>query len=126
MRVSNRRVISHIPAKLASLGFDLEPWLQALEGGRPWPPALAPDEPLFRNEADRIAAASLEHDRWMADRRVNGWSASTKKDVTRKEHDCLVPFDQLRDADKAYDFGVIDWLDKYLPRRPDGLRRMPK
>src|SRR5205814_1982099 len=53
MRVSNRRVVSHIPAKLASVGFDLEPWLAVPDEERPWPPPLAPGALLFRDEAER-------------------------------------------------------------------------
>ena len=114
LRVSNRRVVSHIPAKLASLGFDLEPWLTLPEGQRRWPPRPAAGERLFRDEADRLAAARLEHERWMADRRVNGWRYGPKRDNERKIQPYLIPFDDLPEAVQAYDYAVVDWLGRYL------------
>ncbi|HEY5072225.1 MAG TPA: RyR domain-containing protein [Caulobacteraceae bacterium] len=123
MRISNRRVVSHVPAKLASLGFDLEPWLAMPDEARPWPPALAPDEPLYRGEADRRLIAVLEHRRWTADRRVNGWRYGPTRDNSRKIHPDIVPFDELPKEVQTFDFGVAEWMDAYLPRRPGGLTR---
>ena len=123
MRVSNRRVVSHIPAKLATVGFDLEPWLALPDEDRTWPPALAPGETLFRNAAERTSLALLEHERWMADRRLNGWRQGHRRDNARKIHTNFLPFDALSEAVKSYDYQVVDWMDGFLPRRPGGLGR---
>ncbi len=123
MRVSNRRVVSHIPAKLASLGFDLEPWLATPDADRPWPPPLSPGAILFRDDVERTRMAALEHERWMADRRLNGWRQGHKRDNARKLHTDLVAFDELSEAVKSYDYQVVDWMDSFLPRRPGGLQR---
>lgn len=123
MRASNRRVVSHIPAKLATLGFDLEPWLALPDEERPWPPALAPGVALFRSGAERTRLAVLEHERWMADRRLNGWRQGETRDEARKVHTDLIAFDDLSERTKAFDYAVVDWLDCYLPRRPGGLER---
>ncbi len=123
MRVSNRRVVSHIPAKLASLGFDLEPWLATPDADRPWPPPLAPGAVLFRDDAERTRMAALEHERWMADRRLNGWRQGHGRDNARKLHTNFVAFDELSETIKSYDYQVVDWLDSFLPRRPGGLQR---
>ncbi len=123
MRVSNRRVVSHIPAKLASLGFDLEPWLRLPEGQRPWPIIIDPDEPLYRDEADRRATAMLEHRRWAADRQLNGWRFATVRDNRRKHHPDLIPFDDLPQSIQDHDYRIVDWLDGFLARGTGGLRR---
>lgn len=122
MRASNRRVITHIPAKLASMGFDLEPLLLEPLERRLELPALHPDHPLFRGDNDRQICAELEHRRWMADRQLSGWRLGAR-DNRRKYHPDLVPFEALSDAVQAFDYGVNDWLDLILPRRPDGLKR---
>jgi hypothetical protein len=121
MRVSNRRVVSHIPAKLASLGFDLEPWLAKPDDERPDLPELG--EPLFRDGSDdRLATAILEHDRWIADRYLNGWKPGARNN-DRKVHDCLIPYDHLTPDKQAYDLGIADWLAATLPVQEGGLRR---
>jgi hypothetical protein len=116
-------VVAHVPAKLASLGFDLEPWLQLPEESRPWPMPLDPAEPLFRDEVDRRATAVLEHRRWAADRQLNGWRFGAVRDDRRKHHPDLIPFDELSEAIQAHDYKIADWLDTYLPREAGGLRR---
>jgi hypothetical protein len=123
MRVSNRRVVSHVPAKLASLGFDLESWLSSPDGERRWPPSLAAGEPLYRNGADRTATAILEHRRWMADRRMNGWRYGPTRDNDRKIQPYLVPFEELSEEVQAYDYGVADWLEDYVQRAAPGVLR---
>ena len=123
MRVSNRRVVSHVPAKLASLGFDLEPWLRLREEERPWPIPLDPAEPLYRDEADRRATAMLEHRRWAADRQLNGWRFGEVRDNRRKHHPDLIAFDDLSQDIQDHDYKIADWLDGHLPRIAGGLRR---
>jgi hypothetical protein len=78
---------------------------------------------LFRNPAERTRLAILEHERWMADRRLSGWRLREARDNARKIHTDLVPFEDLSEAVKGFDYAVIDWLDSYLPRRPGGLDR---
>jgi hypothetical protein len=125
MRASNRRVVGHIPTKLAALGFDLDPWLALPDEERPWPPPLAPGAALFRDDAERTRLAVLEHERWMADRRLNGWRQGATRDNARKIHTDFVPFDDLSETVKGFDYAVVDCLDSYLPRRPGGLERLP-
>lgn len=123
LRVSNRRVLNHLPAKLYSLGFDLEPWL-AGPGVGVGLPALAPDEPVFRDRDERQALAELEHRRWMADRRMNGWRYGPIRDDKRKFHPDLVHFDQLPAEVRDLDFAIVDWLIDNMPRAPGGLTRV--
>jgi hypothetical protein len=123
LRVSNRRLLTHLPAKLAGLGFDLEPWLAMSDDRQPWPPVISPDEPLFRDEAERRALAELEHRRWMVDRRMNGWRYGRVRDDRRKFHPDLVPFDDLSPEIQAFDYAIADWLSTHLPRGEGGLIR---
>ncbi len=121
LRVSSRRVVTHVPAKLASLGLDLEPWLRTPDDERPWPPVLARDETLYREGArDRRAAAALEHARWTADRHVNGWRHGLEQDNSRKIHVALTPFEDLSDEFKAFNFAVADWLETLVKVRTEG------
>jgi hypothetical protein len=127
-RLSNRRAIAHTYAKLHDAGFDLRPWLAT---ARPWDelPALAPGETLFRNEAELMRLAELEHERWNADRRLLGWRLGEsadepgKQDRLRKLHPCLIDFADLPPDIQRYDIELIRELDQMLPRKKGGLRR---
>jgi hypothetical protein len=122
-RISNRRIVSHLLAKLVSLGFDLEPWLRIPADERIWPIPIDPSEPLFRNEEDRRLTAELEHRRWVTDRRLNGWRYGVEQDDRRKIHPDLIPFDELPASTQDYHYKIADWLDGFLPRAAGGLKR---
>lgn len=49
------------------------------------------------------------HDSWMAHKLADGWKYGPVKDPAKKEHPCLVPYDELPDETKAKDhlFGAI-------------------
>jgi hypothetical protein len=49
------------------------------------------------------ALASAQHNAWMADKTADGWKFGLVKDAEKKEHPCLVPFDQLPDWQQAKD-----------------------
>ena len=127
-RLSNRRAVAHAYAKLHEAGFDLRPWLAT---AKPWDelPALAPGETLFRNEAELMRLAELEHERWNADRRLLGWRLGEsadepgKQDRLRKLHPCLIDFADLPPDLQRYDIELIRELDQTLPRKKGGPRR---
>jgi hypothetical protein len=105
-RESNRRLVTHLPAKLASAGFDLESWLGdhpslAANGRRLDAPDFAADPELL----ERLAI--LEHDRWMMERRLGGWRAGKARDNLRRIHPDLKPFDDLTEHSKQYDREMI-------------------
>lgn len=122
-RLSNRRAVAHVYAKLHEAGFDLRTWLAT---AKPWDelPALAPGEPLFRDDAELLRLAQLEHERWNADRRLLGWRFGEKKDNARKLHPCLIDFADLPPDIQQYDVEVVRTLDKILQRTKGGLRRV--
>ena len=103
-RQATRDAVAHIPAKLASAGVDPALWL-----GVAGPPGLPPDVSLFRTDAEREALAALEHERWNAQRRLDGWRFADlpAKDERRRLHPALVPYDQLSDEAKGYDRALV-------------------
>ncbi len=111
MRDANRRLVVHIPAKLHCIGFDLEAWLRNVDRhpGRVQIPTIS----SIRNRDVLIESlAILEHERWMADRRINGWTHGLKRDDLRRIHPDLVPFSQLSEESKRYDRTMVKSLLK--------------
>ncbi|GAB3164756.1 RyR domain-containing protein [Telluribacter humicola] len=46
---------------------------------------------------------SAQHDAWMADKVANGWKYGPVKDAEKKEHHCIVPFEQLPEFQQKKD-----------------------
>jgi hypothetical protein len=99
-RQANRDAVAHIDAKLASAEIDPERW----QGGSGLP-RLAPGERLFHGHSDLEALAMLEHERWMAQRRMDGWrrTEAPSKDQTRRLHPSLKGYAALTEEVKEYD-----------------------
>lgn len=45
--------------------------------------------------ANPTAPASSQHDAWFADKVNDGWIYGPVKDAAKKEHPCMVPYEQL-------------------------------
>ncbi len=43
------------------------------------------------------------HDNWARQRMLEGWRYGANRDDKKKEHPCLVPYEQLPDSEKEYD-----------------------
>lgn len=43
------------------------------------------------------------HEVWAAGRLADGWSWGAERNDANKEHPCLVPYDELEEAEKEYD-----------------------
>jgi hypothetical protein len=99
-RQATRDAVAHIPAKMASAGVDPALWL-----GISGPPPLPTDVALFDGAGALEAMAELEHERWSAQRRMDGWrfAAVAGKDEARRLHPSLRPYANLDDATKEYD-----------------------
>lgn len=54
--------------------------------------------------ANPDAPTSAQHDAWSADKLADGWKFGPVKDAEKKEHPCLVPFDQLPPEQQAKDY----------------------
>ena len=97
-RRANRRAASHLLQKLSALGVDMF-------GGRPFSGAVDPYTydhlimPLAKSSVEdesMRSLARLEHERWCADRRIDGWSFGEVRDDSRRLHPSLVSFDDPR------------------------------
>ena len=104
-RQVTRDAVAHIPAKLASAGVD-----PALWRGTPDPPPLPHDVRLFASDAERENLAELEHERWNAQRRMDGWRWADlpSKDEQRRLHPDLVPYARLPESSKAFDLALVE------------------
>jgi hypothetical protein len=97
-RQANRDAVAHIPAKLASAGIDPARWR-----GVAVLPKLAPGERLFHDDAELEVLATLEHARWNAQRRMDGWRYAPVRDNELRRHTYLVGYDDLPDDIQEYD-----------------------
>lgn len=82
-REANRRMIDHLPAKLAAIGY-------LVRGEVPLPVV----EPKLDMEL-RERVARLEHQSWLVEKRLEGWVYGECRDDRRRRHDRLVAFEDL-------------------------------
>ncbi|WP_069472575.1 RyR domain-containing protein [Candidatus Marithrix sp. Canyon 246] len=113
-RDANRGAADHITVKLASLAYwipeDPSNWSQTVD--------LTENQELL---------AKLEHKRWYAERRLNGWQYGTTRDDNRKIHPCLVPYEQLPEDEKQKDRTNIQDLQNFFssqqPKQGEKVRK---
>lgn len=109
-RSANRTAIAHIPAKLASVGIDSAIWV-----GVNGLPTLPPGVRLYSpGDGVKEKLGRLEHDRWNAERRLNGWKFGIKKNEPLKTHPCLVEYDELTEEMKSFDLELVEMLSQML------------
>jgi RyR domain len=100
LRRANIRAADHLPAKLWSLGFDIS----GLLPGRI--PAFDPaaKQRLFGEAgaspppdtlADIATLTKLEHERWMVERKLDGWTYGPVRDDKRQRHPKLISWEEL-------------------------------
>lgn len=53
--------------------------------------------------ANPNAGPSGSHQNWFAEKAAAGWTFGTTKDAEKKEHPCMVPYEQLPAAQRAKD-----------------------
>ncbi len=99
-RDSNRRSADHVLAKLVSLVDASSVDFVAAEFNAKGTVAALDIE---ATPDDIEALAMLEHQRWMADRRINGWQYHSVRQDERRMHNALIPFDTLSEDNKAHD-----------------------
>jgi voltage-gated potassium channel Kch len=103
LRESNRRQADHIPLKLKAIGCATIP----LGDWRASPLELTADE------VERLAR--LEHDRWMAERLLDGWTyAPEPKDLQRRTTPWLIRWEDMPDAQRDYDRNTVRNLPRFL------------
>ena len=102
-RESNRRAAAHARAKLSAIGYDVK---------------VKPNKAIVLDPASKRLIhnmhmdwlARMEHDRWLADRYVDGWDYSPQRDDLRRFHDMLIPFQELNEDEQRKDYAHIDAL----------------
>jgi len=105
LKESNRRQADHIGLKLNAIGCSIAPLTD-------W------EENLFVFSSDEIEVmARMEHDRWIAERKADGWKYSPKeKNVSKKTHPLLVPWGKLKEDQKDLDRNTVRNLPAFLTR----------
>lgn len=97
-RDANRRAVEHFAVKMGALGYLVR---------REWP---LPHRPPALDASTMQDVARLEHESWMAEKRLEGWVGAPRRDDRRRHHDCLVPFDALDAAAQVKDLGAFRLL----------------
>jgi len=115
-RQANRDAVAHVAAKLASVDIPPERWR-----GVAGMPQLQETERLFHGHSDLELLARLEHERWMAQRRMEGWRNTTAptKDQRRRLHPSLQGYDALTEQVKEYDRVMVRQTQRAVRGDPD-------
>jgi voltage-gated potassium channel Kch len=110
---SSRRQADNISVKLNAVGCEIVP-------RRDW------GAPLFAFEpAELELLARAEHDRYVEERRAEGWRfAPGPKNLAKKTNPTLVPWEQLSEADKDIDRETVRELPKFLAEAGFAIRRL--
>lgn len=110
-RRANRRAADHIWTKLEAVGYRVDQRARAL-------PHLV-DRGARLEEADiRSALARLEHDRWWADRVVDGWQYGPARDNAARVHPDLRPFEALDNESRSKDAEQNEFITRLLKETP--------
>lgn len=70
---------------------------------------------------DPNITAECIHNEWMNNKKLDGWVYGEVKDVTKKTHPLIVPFDQLSEIDKQKDQSFIDIVRKNFKIKKEKL-----
>jgi len=99
-RDANRAGADHFAVKLRAVGCKL------VSAGESEPATFGADE--------LEVLARMEHDRWWADRSLDGWAYAATRDNRRKLHPNMVPFEELSEPVKQLDRDQIGNLVRIL------------
>ncbi|WP_426531807.1 RyR domain-containing protein [Bradyrhizobium sp. McL0615] len=120
LRRANIRAADQIPALLWSLGVEVREWAPG-ELPNLNPDALAAVLQKASNSEFAAELSRVEHERWMIERKLDGWSYGPSRDDQKRHHPLLIPWEQLRKspAEVRKDFEQVSALLRSLgTRRP--------
>lgn len=104
LRDSSRRFADGIGPKLDATGYVALPNpLIALDG----------TSGVF-TDAEVETLARMEHDRWSADLRRDGWTHGPEKDPAARTHNSLIPWEELSEAEREKDREAVRELPGFL------------
>lgn len=58
--------------------------------------------------------ARNSHENWAAQRLKDGWTYGAERDDERKQHPCLIPYEELEESEKKYDRVLAEEVIKAL------------
>ena len=67
--------------------------------------------------------ARAVHAAWMREREAAGWKFGPKRDDAKKEHPCLVPYDELSEEEKGYDYATAEAVVETLTEMGYEIRK---
>ncbi|MCI0653232.1 MAG: hypothetical protein L0Y39_01960, partial [Methylococcaceae bacterium] len=76
---------------------------------------------FYPREVEKLAR--IEHDRWSADRYLNGWKYGPVRDNPKKIHPELIPYDKLSEDMKDLDRYTVRLMPALLGRKGLAIRR---
>jgi hypothetical protein len=114
LRHANMDQAADIDAKMAAINAVVAPRTAGA-------PEFAFTEP---EEVDWLA--EREHERWMRERRAQGWTYGAVRDNARKLHPAMVPWDDLDEEDKDKDRNAIRATPAILRDAGFQILRLPK
>lgn len=101
-RESSRLAADHISVKLEAVGCTIGPLMD-------W------DAESFAFRTEEVEQmARLEHERWMNERLLAGWTYGATRDDAAKRNPNLVPWDQLAEEEKQHNRASIKKLPGFL------------
>ena len=104
LKESNRHQASHIGIKLKTVGSGIAPLTE-------W------DAESFEVTPKEVEImAEMEHERWIKERRSDGWKFGSTKDLKEKTSPDLIPWEQLSDETKEKDRDPIRKLPEILAK----------
>jgi hypothetical protein len=105
LKRSNRDQAADVGHKLDRIGCDLR---RVADLGSAEPFAFTPDEVEFM--------ARAEHERWMRERRAEGFTFGSVKDLAAKRHPDLVPWEDLTEETRQKDRDTVLGMPAFLAR----------
>ena len=71
-------------------------------------------EELKNNPELHKELAIIEHEGWKEFKLLNGWEYNEKRNDDKKQHDCLLPYDQLSEKDQNKDKEAVEKIPDIL------------
>jgi hypothetical protein len=102
LKESNRQQADQIPKKLQAIGYGIRP-VTGEETEEHW---------LTKEKLELLA--KMEHNRWTAHKRDQGWTYGPVKDDNMKLHPCLVSWEELAEEEKEKDRQVVRDIPELL------------
>ncbi len=103
LKESNRAQADHIWVKLRAIGVDPSTLTSLSQG-----------ELKKKIEKNLEILSMMEHNRWIADRRLHGWIYGPVRNDSLRTHPDLVPWEKLSEEVKEYDRNAVRNIPEWL------------